>query len=132
MKTIIATLAAAAALTAVAGPVAAQPYRDYDRYEQSGYRDHDRYEQRRWGVSERVETAERRIESGLRNGELRPREAARLRAELHEFARLENRYRANGLTRRERIELDDRHRALIADMRAALYNEYGQGYGRRR
>jgi len=51
---------------------------------------------------------------------------------VHEFARLENRYRAGGLTRRERLELDDRHRALIADMRAALYNEYGQGYGRRR
>lgn len=130
MKTFIATLAAAAALTAVAGPVAAQPYRDHDRYEQSGYR--DGYEQRRWRTSERVETAERRIESGLRNGELRPREAARLRAEVHEFARLENRYRAGGLTRRERLELDDRHRALIADMRAALYNEYGQGYGRRR
>lgn len=121
MKTIIATLAAAAAVTAVAGPVAAQPYRD-----------HDRYEQRHWRTSERVETAERRIESGLRNGELRPREAARLRSEVQAFARLENRYRAGGLTRRERLELDDRHRALIADMRAALYNEYGQGYGRRR
>jgi len=127
MKTIIATLAAVAAVTAVAGPATAQPYRDYDRHDRG-----QRYEQTQWRTSERVRTAERRIESGLRNGELRPREAARLRAEVQDYARLENRYRAGGLSGWERRDLDNRHDALIADMRDALYGrEYGQGYGRR-
>jgi hypothetical protein len=131
MKTLIATLAATAALAAVAAPVAAQPYGGYDRYGQGRY-EPGRYDHGRWYTSDRVRTDERRIESGLRNGELRPREAARLRAELRDYARLEARYRVNGLSPWERAELDERHRELIADMRDALYSrDYGQGYGRR-
>ena len=123
MKTIIATLAAAVAITAVAAPVAAQPYRGGN----------DRYEQGRWQTSQRAQDAERRIESGLRSGELRQREAARLRAQVQDFARVENRYRAGGLSSWERRDLDRRHDVLIADMRNALYaRDYGQGYGRRR
>jgi hypothetical protein len=131
MKTLIATLAATAALAAVAAPVAAQPYRGYDRYEQGRY-EQDRYDHGRWYTSERVRTDERRIESGLRNGELRPREAARLRAEVRDYARLEARYRANGLSPWERYELDQRHKALIAEMNRVLYGPryYGEGYGR--
>lgn len=127
MKPLITTVAASIAFAALAGPLAAQPYRDYDRYGQ------DRYEQGRWRTSERVQTDERRIESALRNGELRPREAARLRAELRDFARVEARYRSNGLSGWERRDLDQRHDALIADMRDALYSQdYGGGYGWRR
>lgn len=114
-KTFIAALAAAAAVTAVAAPAVAQPYRGYD--------------------SARVDTAERRIESGLRSGELSRREAGRLQAEVREFSRIENRYRAGGLTRWERADLDRRYDVLISQMRAELYDhnrQYGYGYGPRR
>lgn len=115
MKTLIAALAAVATVTAVAAPAAAQPYR---------YRD-----------SERVQTAERRIETGIRTGELSRREANRLQAEVRDFSRLENRYRAGGFTRWERADLDRRYDSLIAQMRGELYdhnNRYGYGYGPRR
>lgn len=119
MKTVLAALAAVAAVTAVAAPAAAQPYRGYDRHYDSA----------------RVNSAEQRIESGLRNGELNRREARRLHAEIREFSRIENRYRAGGLTRWERADLDRRYSVLIAQMRAELYDHnrhYGYGYGPRR
>lgn len=123
MKTFIAALAAATAVTAVAAPAIAQPYRGHDRHYDRGY------------DSARVNSAEQRIESGLRNGELNRREANRLNAEIREFSRIENRYRAGGLTRWERTDLDRRYSVLIAQMRAELYDnnrQYGYGYGQRR
>ena len=124
-KTFFAALAAVATVTVVAAPAAAQPYRDHDRYERGRY-DHGY-------TSERVRTAERRIESGLREGELRPREARRLRMEVSDFARLEAHHRRGGLTRWERADLNRRYDLLIAQMRRELYDrQYGQGYGYRR
>lgn len=139
MKTILATLAAVAAVTAVAAPAAAQPYRDQDRYEQGRY-DHDRHEQGRyeqdrrgpdhWRTSERVERAASRIEQGLRNRELTPREAAGLRSELRDFARLEDAFRRDGLTGRERTALNRRYDRLIVAIKHEINDrDYGQGYG---
>lgn len=124
MKTLIATLAAAAAVTAVAAPAMAQPYRDHDRYERGWQRD-----------SQRVNDAERRIDMGIRNGELNRREAQRLHAAVENFSRLENRYRAGGLTRWERADLDRRYSSLLALMKSELRDrdrDYGYGYGYRR
>lgn len=131
MKTMIAALAAVATVTAVAAPAAAaaaaQPY---DRYE------HNRYEGSRYHsgwTSIRVQTAERRIESGLRSGQLTRREAARLRDQLHDFARLEARARRGGMSGWERAQVERRWDQLIAAIRYETRDrEYGYGYGYRR
>jgi len=118
MKTLMATLAAVAAVT-VAAPVAAQPYRDYDR---GDYDRGDRYEQRdhryeqggRWdrggytNFDQRRHRIDRRIERNLRDGDLTRREAIRLNVQLNDIERLQNRYRINGFSRWEIADLDRR------------------------
>ena len=110
MKTLMATLAAVAAVTAAA-PVAAQPYRDYDR----GDRYEHRYDQRdRWerggqvNFDQRRHRIDRRIERNAQTGALTRREAIRLSEQLNDIERLQNRYERNGLTRWEVVDLDRR------------------------
>ena len=145
-KALFASLAAVAAVTAVAAPAAAQPYRDSDRYEQGRYEqgrydndryerggwDHDRWDRGGYDINQRQQQLDRRIEMGLRRGDLTPREAYRLRAQAHEIARAEARYRVNGLSRWERADLDqrfDRLESLIRYERHDGDRRYGQGYG---
>ena len=139
MKTLITALAAVATVTAVAAPAAAQSYRGQDRYEQERYEqgryeqgrhDQGRYEQR-W-TSERVQTAERRIESGLQSGQLTRREANGLRAEVNDFARLEAQIRRGGVSPRERAQVEHRWDNLVLQIKNETRDrEYGYGYGRR-
>lgn len=115
MKTAIAALAAVAAVSAVALPAAAQPHRGG------------------WNVNERQERLDDRIDRSLRNGAITRAEAARLRAEFRQIARLEARYRVNGLTRWERADLDRRFDQLAAQIRYERNDrDYGYGYGQRR
>ena len=108
MKTIVIALAAVTAL-ASAAPAAAQ-YGQYDRaYDQRGGRF--------MTINERQARLERRIEQGMRNGQLTRAEAYRLRREFQRIARLENRYRSNGLNGWERADLDRRFDALQAQIR---------------
>jgi hypothetical protein len=103
MKTVLASLAAIAALTAAATPAAAQNY---------GWQP----------VNERQANLDRRIDQGVRTGQLSRREAYRLRAEFHDIARLEARYRAGGLSARERRDLDRRFDRLSAEIRAERHD----------
>ena len=135
-KKIFAALAAVATVTAVAAPAAAQPY-GYDRHDQSYDQRYDRrYEDGRYHngwTSRRVQAAERRIESGLRSGQLTRREAARLRDDLQDFARLEARARRGGMSGWERAQVERRWDQLIAAIRYETRDrEYGYGYGYRR
>lgn len=118
MKTMIVTLAAATALTA--GAAAAQPY---------GYGRHDT----RWmPLDERQERLAFRIDQGVRSGQLTGREAYRLRTAFNRIARLEARYRVNGLSGWERADLDRRIDLLSNDVRLSRrdderrygYNDY--------
>ena len=59
-------------------------------------------------INQRQSRLDARIDAGLRDGSLSRREARRLRAEFNDIARLEARYRANGLSRSERATLDRR------------------------
>jgi hypothetical protein len=139
-KTLFAALAAVATVTAAAAPAAAQTYRDSDRYQQGRW---DRDGDGRWDrgeyrgdhrgyASERVRTAERRIESGLQSGQLTRREAAMLRDELRDFARLEAEVRYGGVSPRERAQIERRWDRLVAQIRYETRDrEYGYGYGRR-
>lgn len=105
MKTMIATLAAATALTA--GAATAQPF---------GWGSVDR---RFTPIDERQERIAFRIDQGVRNGQLTPREAYRLRTEFNRIARLEARYRINGLSGWELADLDRRLDMLTIEVRIA-------------
>lgn len=121
MKTIIASIAAVAALTAVASPAAAQSY---------GY-GHERWDRGYSGASSvnaRQERIERQIERGVRSGQLTRGEAARLSAEARDIARVEARARYNGLSPRERAQLDRRLDRLEARLQ---YERHDNDYARR-
>lgn len=66
------------------------------------------------GINARQSNLDRRIDVGVRNGSLNRAEAARLRTEFRQLARLETRYRQGGLSSRERRDLDRRFDALSA------------------
>ena len=85
-------------------------------------------------INQRQANLDRRIDQGLRNGKISRAEAVRLRADFRTIARLENRYRANGLSTWERADLDRRFDTLSARIRfeANDSNRYGGGYGGRR
>lgn len=109
-KALLPALALAAA--SVALPAAAQSYgrgHDYDRYERADYG---------WqSINQRQRQLDRRIDQGVRNGQLSRREAQRLRAEFNSLVRLEAQYRRGGLTYRERADLDRRFDRLEASIR---------------
>lgn len=131
MKTLIAALAAVTTVTAIAAPAAAQSYdRDYGR-------DHGRYEQGRergaYNLNQRQDELNRRIAWGVRSGALTRREAADLRSDASDIARIEARYRANGLNNWERADLDRRFDRLDARIARQTHDrDYGSGYGHRR
>ena len=68
-------------------------------------------------INARQANLDRRIDRGLRNGQLSRREASRLRGEFHGLARLEAHYRRGGLTGWERADLDRRFDRLAANIR---------------
>ncbi|MGK2912428.1 MAG: hypothetical protein ACSLE1_21935 [Sphingobium sp.] len=66
-------------------------------------------------INQRQANLERRIDQGVRNGALNRNEAQRLRGQFRDLTRLEADYRrSNGLSRRERADLDRRFDALSA------------------
>jgi hypothetical protein len=114
----------------------------YDRNDGQARRDdNDRWDnnwrdgQGRWmNINQRQDRLERRIEQGLRSGKLTRREAYRLRTDFQAIARLETRYRVNGLSTWERADLDRRFDTLAARIRWERRDgdRYGYGYGERR
>lgn len=115
--------AIALAATSVALPAAAQSFSvsigttrapAYGPAYAPGY---DRYERDWVSINQRQRQLDRRIDQGVRNGQLTRREAHSLRREFHDLMRLEDRYRRNGLSRWERQDLDRRYDALEARIR---------------
>lgn len=125
MKKIILTLAAVSALTATASVASAQPGRDFGRppIVAPGY-----------GIDSRQAMIAQRIDTGVRNGTLNRREAARLKTELRDIDRLEAAFRRSrpGLTQVEIAQLNGRLDRLAAQVRIDRNDrEFGYGYGRR-
>ncbi|ENZ81777.1 MULTISPECIES: hypothetical protein [Caulobacter] len=109
MKKILISLTAVSALAAVTLPAVASAQSLYDRRD----------------------NLERRIDWGVRSGQLTRGEAWRLRGELRDTARLERDYRRGGLTGWERADLDRRYDNISARIRYERHdNQYGYGYGR--
>lgn len=71
-------------------------------------------------INQRQNMLENRINAGIRSGRLTWREAHQLRAEFNEIARIEARYRRNGLSYAERRDLDRRFDRLTARLEASL------------
>lgn len=139
-KTLFAALTAAVAAAAMSAPATAQPYgRGSDRqdpqgrYEQDdrGYDRGERYDDRgAYNLNQRQERLMLRIEHGVRNGSLNRREAYRLRDSAWQIARIEARYRVNGLSNWERADLDRRFDNLDQQIRHERRDrDYGYGYG---
>lgn len=119
MKKLIFGLLAAAALGA-AVPASAQGPRPSD-----------------WQpLGQRQDNIERRIDQGMRSGELTRREGRQLHREFNYLLRLETRYRRDGLDFRERADLQRRYDALSARVRfekhddQSRYNPAGRDYDR--
>jgi hypothetical protein len=89
MKTFLAMAAAMGALS-LAAPASAQSYGGWQP------------------INQRQAQLDHRIDIGVRNGSLTRREASVLRAEFNQIARLESNYRRDGLSMRERADLDRR------------------------
>lgn len=68
-------------------------------------------------INLRQTSLDRRIDQGVRNGQLSRREATRLRGEFSSLLRLEAGYRRGGLTAWERTDLDRRFDRLSAQIR---------------
>jgi hypothetical protein len=117
-------LAGASAMTLAAGAASAQ---DRGWYGGNGWND----SRGTWmSIDRRQQQLDMRIDRGLRNGQLNRSEAMRLRAEFRDIARLERRYRANGLSNWERADLDRRFDRLAMAIRFERRDrDYGYGYG---
>jgi hypothetical protein len=83
-------------------------------------------------INQRQDQLERRIDMGVRNHSLTRSEAARLRTDLRQTARLEAQYRRGGLSGWERADLDRRFDRISAKIRVERHDrDYGYGYGDR-
>lgn len=86
-------------------------------------------------INQRQANLDRRIDQGVRRGDLTPREAVSLRYQFRQLVRLEDSYRRGGLNNWERADLNRRFDALSARIRFERHdrqdNRYGYGYGHR-
>jgi len=74
-------------------------------------------------INQRQANLEHRIDQGVRNGSLTRSEAMRLRGEFRSLSRLEASYRrSNGLSMRERADLDARFDRLSRQIRAERHD----------
>ena len=80
-------------------------------------------------VNQRQANLERRIDQGVRSGQLTRREAHRLRHEFARLNRLEHYYRrtGGGLSMRERADLDRRFDRLSAQVRYQKHDYQRRG-----
>lgn len=74
-------------------------------------------------INQRQANLDHRIDVGVRNGSLTRSEAMRLRGEFRSIARLETSYRrSNGLSMRERADLDARFDRLSRQIQAERHD----------
>ncbi|MBU1347836.1 MAG: hypothetical protein KKA16_12930 [Alphaproteobacteria bacterium] len=108
MKKMLVPALVLASVSAAALPAAAQNYnRPSQNQNYGGWQ----------SINVRQANLDRRIDQGVRNGQLSRREATRLRGEFSGLVRLEARYRRGGLTQWERTDLDRRFDRLSAQIR---------------
>jgi hypothetical protein len=110
MKKILIPLLAIAAVTTAAAPAMAAPWQN---------------------INQRQANLDRRIDIGVRNGNITRNEAYRLRSEFRDIAALETRYRrTGGLQGWERQDLDRRFDRLSSKIRIEQSDRDRYGPGR--
>jgi hypothetical protein len=82
-------------------------------------------------INQRQAQLQQRIDRGVQRGDLTRREAIRLQRQMRDLARLEARYRYNGLSGWERADLDHRFDRLSAQVRFERHDRQQYGYGYR-
>jgi hypothetical protein len=112
MRKIVFAALAAATLASAAGGAGAQAYGGH-RWDNAG---------QQGGVNQRQAEFDNRIDWGVRTGALTRGEAATLRAQFNDIARLEARYRVGGLSAWERRDLDVRLDRLDVQIRQQLHD----------
>jgi len=116
MKRIVLSMIAAGAIAGAAVPAFAQGYRSSD-----------------WQpLSVRQAQIDQRIDQGVRSGQLTRREARGLRSEYGSLLRLEARYKSDGLSYRERTDLQHRYDMLASRVRFEKHDGETQYYPARR
>jgi type II secretory pathway component PulJ len=118
MKKLI-VLMAAASMLPFAAPVAAQSSSDSYRNWSGGYANGD--------VSARINELQARIQAGVRTGAITRQEAIPLRQQLRTLTQLERQYSVNGLSGRERADLQRRINILRQHIRYADGGSMGYG-----
>jgi opacity protein-like surface antigen len=106
MNRLIASALAVATLAGAAAPAMAAPWQN---------------------INQRQAQLDRRIDQGVRQNDLTRAEAQRLRAEFRQIARLEVRYRSNGLSQWERRDLDRRFDVLSARIKHERHDYQARG-----
>jgi hypothetical protein len=119
-KTIFIALAATSAVAAVA-PASAQPGYGGNGYGGNGYGNGN--------VEVRADQLEMRLQAGIRSGAITRAEAMPLREQLRQLTRLETLYGRDGISGRERADLQQRINSLRQDIRMAERGADGR-YGR--
>ncbi len=77
----------------------------------------------RWQtINQRQAALQHRITMGVRDGSLNRREASRIRTKFANLKQLEHQYRRNGLSYRERTDLDRRFNALSQSIYAQKHD----------
>jgi len=79
-------------------------------------------------VNQRQSNLYNRIEQGVRNGSLTRPEARQLQNRFVALEQLENRYRADGLSKWERRDLDRRFDSLSRQIRAERHDRQDRRY----
>ena len=111
MKKMLVPALVLAAVSAAALPAAAQ------NYNRPGQHQNDDRGYGNWqSINVRQANLDRRIDQGVRNGQLSRREATRVRSEFNALLRLEANYRRGGLTAWERTDLDRRFDRLSSQI----------------
>lgn len=112
MKKMLIPALVLASVSAAALPAAAQSHN------RPGHHQNDDRAYGNWqSINLRQANLDRRIDVGVRNGQLSRREATRLRGEFSSLLRLEANYRRGGLTAWERNDLDRRFDRLSNQIR---------------
>ena len=116
-------LIAGASLLAIAAalPAAAQNHNRPGQHQTD-----DRADGNWQSINVRQANLDRRIDQGVRNGQISRREATRLRGEFASLLRMEANYRRGGLTNWERTDLDRRFDRLSAQVRAERNDRDGR------
>jgi hypothetical protein len=79
-------------------------------------------------INQRQANLDRRIDRGVRRGDLTRHEAMRLRGEFRQLERLEARYRHHGLTLAERRDLDRRFDRLSSQVYVQRHDRQDRRY----